>query len=156
MNQSLSIPLVPPGSNWRAGYFGRTFQNSENKTHQGPLKDAVLPETISFRLQSCRSLSSPLRINRRITANAQVPPSAQEPRGRSGSVKQRRAEDSTEPPGHSDFGEELFFKDFCGGRGSIRGKSRAPPGGVANSKTETSGLLGSALSRRHSGLRSKA
>ncbi|MEJ1274785.1 hypothetical protein NN561_005674 [Cricetulus griseus] len=38
LNQGLRVRQAPPVSNQRAGYFGRTFQNSENKTNRGTFK----------------------------------------------------------------------------------------------------------------------
>lgn len=49
LNQVLSSLLAPPVSNQGAHYFGRTFQNSENKTNRGPLKGVRRPEAVSFR-----------------------------------------------------------------------------------------------------------
>lgn len=87
LNRSFSILLAPPVSNQGTGYFGRTFQNTENKTNRGPLKGAMRPQPISFRPSL---LTLPLFLFWDQSTNkvgAQIPSCALEPRGRIGSVK---------------------------------------------------------------------
>lgn len=50
LNQVLRVRHAPPVSNQRAGYFGRTFQNSENKTNRGTFKGRDASRSaVSFR-----------------------------------------------------------------------------------------------------------
>lgn len=63
LNQGPSVRRAPPISNQRAGNFGRTFQNSENKTNRGPLKDVMRQETVSFRLPTGSLILAPFRIH---------------------------------------------------------------------------------------------
>lgn len=76
LNQGPSVRRAPPVSNQRAGNFGRTFQNSENKTNRGPLKDVMRQETVSFRLPTSSLNLAPFRIHpgMRLKSRFQSPP----------------------------------------------------------------------------------
>jgi hypothetical protein len=92
LNQVLSSRLAPPLSNQGARYFGRTFQNSENKTNRGTFKrceasrNCLLP--LSDRLAHLCSLPVPFWNE----AGIQIPlptidPGSARPRGTEGAKR---------------------------------------------------------------------
>lgn len=106
LNQGLRVRQAPPVSNQRAGYFGRTFQNSENKTNRGTFKrcdasrNGLLPP--SNRLAHLCPLPSPSWNE----AETQIPLSTAEP----GSPRLRRNRGSSNRLGPGGWEQGLFFR----------------------------------------------
>lgn len=142
LNQGPSVRRAPPVSNQRAGNFGRTFQNSENKTNRrggGTFKrcdasrNGLLPP--SNRLSHLGPLPNPSRRE----AEIQVPLSTAEP----GSARLRGTEAAKRGRARR-LGAGTLFR-LHGGSERIppRGVTRPAPWGRLRLKTKTRGLLSS-------------